>query len=167
MRVVSPKGGGVYIYVMKTGDIVFVKGNGIVSRTIRLIDKGQFSHCAIIVKDNRVLEANVGIKSRIKYFDYKDYEILSINLSVDQINKLNSTCTTYIGRKYDYAQFIWLGLMDMIGLNIPRKSNDRKYLICSELVEDVLYDIGFIQKTEYLGNRSPNQLYKYLQQYSI
>ena len=64
--------------MLKKGDIVFVQGKGFISRFIRLIDNGRFSHVAIALSDARVIEADVDTKVAIRHFNEDNYNEVEV-----------------------------------------------------------------------------------------
>lgn len=148
---------------MRSGDIVFVRGKSPLSNLIRLFDHGQFSHVAICLSNNAVLEAQYFTKSRIVPFYFKDYEIVQLNLTESQRERVKDLGLNLIGYYYDYGQIlsyflrgVWKG--DLKILNSPNN------YICSELIGIILSDIGFVPKDKYMGNITPNELYNYLRE---
>lgn len=139
---------------MRTGDIIFVRGTSLISRLVLLFDKGKFSHVAIAVSDHEVIETNWKMKSKIVEFHYKDYEIVRLDLTDSQRNRVPVMAKTLEGKWYDYLQV--LGYISKSRLNNPR------YLICSELVSKVLSGIGYYAAPR--QDLTPNELYTVLKQ---
>lgn len=138
---------------MRAGDVVFVRGNSIISKLIRLFDKGRFSHVAIAVSDTHVIETNWNMKSRIVEFKYKDFELVRLPLTEDQRIRVAVEAKMLEGVPYDYIQILFL--MFSSRLNNPR------HFICSELVYTVLRNVGYLNDTS-LRDSTPNELYKAL-----
>lgn len=135
---------------MKAGDLIFVKGDSIISKAIRLFDKGRFSHVAIAVSDTHVLETNWNMKSRIVECSYTDFEVVSLPLTEDQRIRIVVEAKLLEGVPYDYIQILFL--MFSSRLNNPR------HFICSELVYTVLKNVGY-QIDNSLRDSTPNELY--------
>lgn len=135
---------------MKAGDLIFVKGDSIISKAIRLFDKGRFSHVAIAVSDTHVLETNWNMRSRIVECSYTDFEVVSLPLSEDQRIRVIVEAKLLEGVPYDYIQILFL--MFSSRLNNPR------YFICSELVYTVLKNVGYPIDNS-LRDSTPNELY--------
>lgn len=138
---------------MKAGDVIFVRGTSVISKIVRLFDRGQFSHVAIAVSDSEVIETNWNMRSKIVPFHYKDYEVVSLNLSDSQRTHIKNIASQYQGKLYDYLQVI--SFLFWGRLNNPR------HLICSELVFNLLYDVGYLTD-ESLRDCTPNELYETL-----
>ncbi|MFR7272437.1 hypothetical protein ACLVL5_06035 [Streptococcus pneumoniae] len=138
---------------MKAGDIVFVRGNSLVSRLVRLFDRGKFSHVAIAVSDSEVIESNWNMKSKVVPFHYDDYEIVTLELSVNQRRRIPIVAKKYEGRMYDYLQ--------VIAYIFKGRLNNPRHLICSELVYNILSEVGYIHDDS-LRDITPNELYTLL-----
>jgi hypothetical protein len=146
---------------MKSGDIVFVRGNSLISWLIKLFDHGQFSHVAIAVSDNEVLEAEYNTKTRITPFYFTDYEIVDLGLSTEQMKRVEELAPKLVGYKYDFMEIISIFVRNVFDKKFRIWNSPQAY-ICSELVEFVLSDIGVIPKDKDLRNITPNELRKYL-----
>jgi hypothetical protein len=148
---------------MKSGDIVFVRGNSLISKLIRLFDKGSFSHVAICLTENIVLEAQYFTTSRTVPFYFTDYEIVDLNLSDSQRERIQDLGLNLVGRIYDYKLILSYFLRRVWNKKIKIYNSPNNY-ICSELVEILLQDVGAIPKDEQLRDMTPNELYRYLRQ---
>lgn len=137
---------------MKIGTVYFVIGDSFISKLIQRVD-GKFSHVAIAISETEVIETNWNIHSKVKVPDYRNCIAIDLNLSAEQQLKLIQNYQKYLGRPYDFFQII--GLFFKLNLNNKRK------LICSELVYNLLVDCGYL-KNEGLSNISPNGLYNLL-----
>lgn len=153
---------------MRRGDIVFVQGKGIISRMIRFIDKGTFSHCAIAISESRVIEADVDTKVAVRPFDKNEYnlvEVIDLGLTAKQRREVYEASMKMVGTKYDYIQLLWYGLRKLFNLNGKNRLNNPKYVICSELIFLVLDEIGVLEELgiEDTFNKgsdlTPNELY--------
>lgn len=149
---------------MKSGDIVFIRGKSPISKLIRLFDPGNFSHVAICLSNNAILEAQYFTKSRIVPFYFKDYEIVSLDLSVSQRERIKELGLNLIGHYYDYRQ-IWGYFLRGVWNKDLKIYNSPNNYICSELISIILSDIGIVPKDRYLGDITPNELYSYLKKY--
>lgn len=159
---------------MKKGDIVFAQGKGLIGKTIRFFDKGKFSHVAIAVSDKHVIEADYDTSVAITVFDPREYsyiEIIDLNLTEDERNKVVDIGIKYIGRRYDYLQLIWYVFKKIFRLKGRNLFNNPKNMICSELVWRILDEMGVIKELDLNGihygiDLTPNQLYDLLKHVS-
>jgi translation initiation factor 2B subunit (eIF-2B alpha/beta/delta family) len=146
---------------MKAGDIIFVRGKSPISKLIQYFDKGSFSHVAICLSNNAILEAQYFTKSRIVPFYFKNYEIVDLGLSETQRERVLELGLNLMGHYYDYIQVFSYFLRGVLNKELKIYNSPNNY-ICSELIDIILTDIGVISKNKYLGNITPNELYKYL-----
>ena len=143
--------------MIQPGDIIFVRGTGLISRLIRFFDgRGEFSHVVIAISETEIIESNWNMKSKIVEMHYleEDYEIIRLaDMSQEEKDNLRHVAESLEGKLYDYFQI--LAILFKSRLNNPR------YLICSELVYLILFEIGYGKDTKLL-NSTPNELYNKL-----
>jgi Permuted papain-like amidase enzyme, YaeF/YiiX, C92 family len=138
---------------MKAGDVIFVRGTSIISRLVRFFDKGKFSHVAIAISETEVIETNWNMRSKIVKFHYEDYEIVSLNLTDSQRDRIPAIASRLEGKLYDYLQ--------VIGYIFKSRLNNPRHLICSELVYNILSEVGY-NHDELTRDITPNELYAIL-----
>lgn len=145
---------------MRIGQIMFVRGNSWISKIINRVD-GEFSHVAVVLSDSTVLESQRFAESRIIKNYHEDYKLLDLTLDDYQEDKILNSALKLIGVDYDYKQVAHVIFSGMF--KIPR-FNDRNKFICSELVVELLYDIGYLNSDEHdsLVDSTPNELYNFL-----
>jgi hypothetical protein len=148
---------------MKSGDIVFVSDKSLLSRLIQYFDHGKFSHVAICVDENNILEAQYDVKSHIVPFSYVNYEIVDLGLSKEQRKRVSEIAVSLTGYGYDYLEILSIFIRNVFDRKFKIYNSPKNY-ICSELVEIVLQEIGVIPNDKELRNCTPNELYKYLKQ---
>jgi len=136
---------------MKAGDILFVRGDSLLSSAIRLFDKGEFTHVAVAVSETHILEAQYFTKTRITPIYFEDYEIVRLDLPEYEVLKIS---IQLVGKWYDYLQ--------IVGYMLDKKTNNPNQMICSELVATVLYQLGEIEDYNKVKDLTPNELYQYL-----
>ena len=153
---------------MNTGNLVFVQGKGIISKIIRFFDEGDYSHVAIAVDYDTVIEADVNTKVVCREFvpdKYSKITIMDLGLTPDEAMRVVDEAQKLIGKRYDYKQLIWYGLKRLFNLEGRNRFNNPKNIICSELVFIVLSEAGILDE---LGIKydhivgidlTPNELY--------
>jgi len=143
------------------GDILFVRGNSWVSKIINRID-GTYSHIAILLSNEVIIEAQRFTKSRITKNNFIDYDVIRLNLTDTHIQLVSDSAIKLVDIKYDYIQVLTTLLNRLFGRKII---NNRSKYICSELVLRLLLDINYITETEYSENINctPNELYNFLE----
>lgn len=150
------------------GDVIFVKGTGLVSRMIRFVTGGEWSHCAIFLDDNTLLETEWSTKCRIiniEDTDYleKEHEVISIPLTQEQKELLQVVTYMTLGKKYDFWLILKLLIKCLFRTKI--KKNSYETLVCSELVGYVLLSLGIFTYDEvHIANTSPSELYDILKE---
>lgn len=157
---------------MAIGDIGFVSGHGPLDLLIEFFDKGSFNHTFIFLDENsetgneRIFESQYFVNTRIIDNPYKSSElnVLHLTLTDEQRQKILQVAPTYLKDKYDLLQILGIFFHDLFGFNTNITWNSKRKLICSELVVDVLHDIGYLSDSEYkdLKNITPNSLFTYL-----
>lgn len=126
------------------GDLVFTRSNSLISKAIRTITGGQYSHVAVYFKDNLILESDWGGVALTSLKKYPDHKIVSIsNGKVDRYLFMN-TLFTKIGDGYDYSLLFGNLLYRLLGhakwtLGIADSPN--KWM-CSEVVAKSLVEAG-------------------------
>lgn len=153
---------------MKRGDIVFVQGKGLISRMIRYVDEGKYSHVAVAASSHKVIEADIDTKVAVREFypeEYNVVDVIDLGLSRQKRMDVYNASLRMIGVRYDYPQLIWYVLRKFLGLKGRNKLNNPRNYICSELVFLVLEEAGIlkelgIQETARRGiDLTPNELY--------
>lgn len=161
---------------LNTGNIIFVQGKGIVSRIIRYFDKGDYSHVAIAVDYDYVIEADVDTKVSARFFDPNKYsKITVIDLGLDESKSMHviNEALLLVGTKYDYLQLVWYGLRKLFNIKGKNKLNNPRNVICSELVFIVLSKAGILDELGidykyYEGiDLTPNELYDLVEYVSV
>lgn len=148
---------------MRAGDIVFESGTTPISKIIKWLDGGEFSHVGICVSDSgHLLESQYGVDTRITPFYFKDYEVVDLGLTDEERDKVVHLGIQLVGRHYDYLQIFGYLAKYLFGLKDIRKFNSPNNLICSELIDFILYSLGKVPVDIYLGGRTPNELYRFL-----
>ncbi|MCY8228712.1 hypothetical protein MOC30_14075 [Bacillus spizizenii] len=153
---------------MKKGDIIFVQGKGIVSKIIRMFDRGKFSHVAIAMSESQVIEADVDTEVAVRPLSMDKYrlvEIVDLELTFEQREKVIRSALKMIGTKYDYIQLLWYALRKIFRFRGRNRLNNPKYVICSEMVfrvlneSGILEDLGIDESYEDGIDLTPNELY--------
>ena len=127
-----------------------------ISKIIRLFDKGVYSHVAIAISDTMILEAQYFTRSRIVENYHIDYDIVSIDRVGGNEERIISLANSLVGKWYDYRQ--------VIGYVLKKPWNNPNNMICSELVAVLLYELGVnnTMDLEEFSMMTPNELYSYL-----
>jgi len=129
---------------MRTGDIIFFKSDTFISKLIIKLTNSPYSHVALYIGNNEVIEADRFIKVRKRTLGAKEIIFVketSSLLSEQQKINLVSVASSYIGRDYDYKKIlVWL--IRLLFRRETRLVDDANGLICSELIDRAFADIG-------------------------
>jgi len=150
--------------MLQVGDIVFVRGTSLISQLIRKID-GQYSHVTMMVTDYDSIEAVYHSKCKIKPFEHEDYDVIRLDLTKEQQDKILSVAKTLEGKRYDFLQILRIIYEDLFHRRGEYKFNSPNRLICSEAVVIILQEIGAIPRGIVPKDTTPNRLYEYLKDY--
>lgn len=147
---------------MQPGDIVFINGQTPLSQIVRWVDGGPFSHVAVAVGSDQIIEAQYFTKVRITEMPYENYEVIPMNFNHEEKDRIIHKAIELVGRWYDYKQVAWYFLDSLFALNAKNIWNSKNNLICSELVDILLREVGIIPHSGMLGDITPNELYNFL-----
>ena len=152
--------------MMQVGDIIFVEGTGLVSKLIKWVSGGKWSHCAMFLDNNTLIETEWSTKCRIINIEDTDYlqknhEVISCPLTQAQQELLQVLVFPLLGKKYDFWLIFKLLIHFIFKTKIDKHSAET--LVCSELVAYVLLSLGIFTYDEtYVANTSPTELYEIL-----
>lgn len=140
-----------------------MRGKSPLSNIIRYFDEGGFSHVAIAMSQTHIMESQYLANVRIKPFYFNDYEILDLGMNDEHRNDIVRIGVNFVGSyKYDYIQITWYILSHFFKFDKKTIWNSPNNLICSELIDLLLLIVGIIPEHQYVGDLTPNQLYRYL-----
>lgn len=137
---------------MRKGNLILVRHYNFMSSLIRKITKSEFNHIGIFVDEENIVEVKFGGVAKTPFSEFQklkeenklDFAIYKIkDIEDEQIEIMITLANTEIGAKYDFAQFISIGLMLLTGCTrrIEPFDNSHRW-ICSELVADGAYFAG-------------------------
>ncbi|AEW47204.1 hypothetical protein BCP78_0197 [Bacillus phage BCP78] len=146
---------------LQAADVIFYRPTGFIGRVISYFTKSPYSHVALAINANTIIEADRFTKTRIVPIEY-DKNITHIyrleNLTQEEREKIVELATSLEGTDYDYAQI--LEMFVRIVFRIKRTLfNNQKKLTCSEVVDRSFYLAGVKRKdTEFLYDVTPEEL---------
>lgn len=116
--------------------VLLFKGRGVFSQLIRWQTRSQYSHSAVLIEKNTIIEAWSGSNTvREKLItDWRDIDVFYADCSLEQRKKIISFLRSKIGHKYDYSAVI------RFITKSPTKNNERYF--CSELVFEAFKSAG-------------------------
>lgn len=129
------------------GDMIFYKSNTLMGKIIGRLTKSEYSHVAMYVGDNKIVEADRFIKSRITDFVVEDKKLVKImrykhQLTNEQRTEILVNLDNVVGLTYDYLTIFYLFLKLAFSVDTTNTVNDLNKFICSELVDYVYYTVG-------------------------
>lgn len=140
---------------MRIGDIILVRDDEILGQLIDWAESGIYSHVAIYIGDEKIIEAQglkvVGITS---LDTYPFYDVGSVDLSDEEREDLVRYALTQIGTRYDWLLIFLLFLRLKLHINVPYKKRSRT--ICSTFVRDCFLHSG-IKLTD-IENCTPQEI---------
>ena len=149
-----------------TGDVLFVEGTGPISWLIKKVTNGKWSHVALFIDEETLIETEWNTKCRLININDTDYltkkhEIIHVPFDDKDKELLNVAIYPFLGAKYDYLLLVKLFFKYI--LKIGFKRNTPQKVVCSELVAHVLLILGFFNYNEFgVTSASPNELYNIL-----
>ena len=148
------------------GDVIFVEGTGLVSKMIKWVTGGKWSHVAMFVTDDTLIETEWNTKCRlinIHDTDYltKNHEIIHVPMDNKDLEMLNLAIYPFLGSKYDYWLLVKLFFKYIFKFKV--RNNSPQKVVCSELVAHILLILGHFNLYDFgLANTSPSELYNIL-----
>ena len=127
---------------MKACDILLYKGTSWLSHLIEWRTQSPYSHVSVVVDpaSHLAIESHAGSQSGVRPLDLRNIRVEAVDIfrvkpefEFDS-KAVISFLVEHLGRPYDYAGVLWLGVLKL--LNLKAESNrfqkDRDYF-CSEL----------------------------------
>lgn len=127
---------------LEIGDLILVKGTGLISKAIEDIEHSQYSHVAIYVGNNQLIEAEGFEKTGYVSIDkYKGQADVYKHVYLTEFDKRNllKYLKEQVGTKYDYLLLLWEFLRYVKHIALPYKEYHSH--ICSTLANDAYQDI--------------------------
>lgn len=130
--------------MLQPGDIVVVKSNTFIGRTIRKITNSWASHVAVYIGEGFVFEARPGGARTVSLLNYSGpgyaYRSFRLNVTPQQREKFICALIQRTGEGYDYGQIISLAAKRLF--NVDLKADNKRLAICSELVYKAAQEAG-------------------------
>lgn len=120
------------------GDVVFVRGTGPISDAIEDVTRSPYSHVALAVSADAIVEAQgferVQVVHADKYAGHAD--VYRTRLPPDVLSRIVAKAESHIGERYDYFLIALEFVREETGIQLPYDEVDHHDLICSMLVAD-------------------------------
>lgn len=123
-------------HVLKAGDVVFVRGDGFISWAIEEITHSAYSHVALAIDDDALIEAQGGrsVGDQVAAYYAGKADVYRTDLTPEQLQGVVKKAESKKGEPYDYALDLWELVRYETGVQLPY--HEGKDLICSMLVVD-------------------------------
>ena len=152
---------------IQAADVIFYRPKSIIGWVISKVTNSPYSHVALAIDSNTLIEANRFIKTRVVPIEY-DNKITHIyrldNVTQEERDRIVSIALSYEGTDYDYAQIFEMFVRIVFRIKRTLFNNQQK-LTCSEVVDNAFYKAGVKRKDlEFLYDITPEEL---LHKYSL
>jgi uncharacterized protein YycO len=125
------------------GDLLLVKGYGLIATEIECISKSPYYHVAGVVKENELIEANGFRKTGYQALDYYS-GVADIYRCPSLTNEQRAFIVDYVkkevGSRYDYLLILWEAIRYMTNSLLPYIETQNR--ICSTLWADAYLAAG-------------------------
>jgi uncharacterized protein YycO len=124
------------------GDLIFVRGDSWIDKQIQYVTNNKYNHCAGVVKENELIEAQGLKKTGYQAVDfYENYDIFTCPSATDEQKTIAiKFVTSKIGTHYSYLLILWEYVHYTFHIDVP--FNERKRFICSTLWADAYRKAG-------------------------
>jgi hypothetical protein len=129
---------------MQTGDIIFYKSRGLISKLISMVIGSDYTHVSLALDEITIIEANRFITSHIVEFfpeEGEQYKVMRLKIPLTEAQKehLKANAHKLEGRRYDWLGIFILFVQLVFKIKLSNIKNDTDELWCSELV-DFMYE---------------------------
>lgn len=141
------------IKIIQPGDVLLVEGKQRFSKAIKYLTQSNWSHSAIYIGDEKLIEADLKEGVRIiplqKYMEYHTRICRPKNLSKADENAILNFVNSKIGGQYDIehvSELLKIALNPRLNLRKVLKnlgSSDPTEVICSSLIADAFQSIHY------------------------
>ena len=128
-------------YILQPADILAIKGDDSIGKVIRGVTHQNYSHIAIVGRDElHVFEAMwTGIRYREIHYRFGDFDVLRYpKITAKQVSIIIAFCSKKINQGYDYIE-----LLSYLNHGLNKFNNPQKF-ICSELAYNAYLAAGII-----------------------
>lgn len=142
---------------LQTGDILFIDSGTILGNMIKKVTKFDYSHVAIVVGYNKIIEITAFTKSKIITLQELEYKTITVKsmrkpLNIIQKNTIENKSQMLINKHYDYRSIMILLMNYVFGLKRDPFKNTMDRVYCTEAI-DFLYNATSIDLVKGHENR--------------
>lgn len=130
--------------MIEIGDVLLVKGKGLVSFLVKLFTRSKYSHVALAVSNNRVIEIDWKYRLQIRSIEHEEYDVYRLNrgLTNEETFIILSYVYSLIGSKYDFSKIFSLVFEILFSRRGKRIFDNPNKFICSDIIDSAYQKIG-------------------------
>ena len=129
--------------ILRPADLILVRGTGLISATIEHVEHSKYSHVAIVIKPNELIEANGFRRTGYQALDYYAgrADVYRCDAMTDEQRKdIVNYLEHEVGGKYCYILLAWELIRYATGIWLPFNPGPSR--ICSYLATDAYTKYG-------------------------
>lgn len=158
--------------MFESGDWVFVKGSGWISKVIKTVTFSKVSHVGIMYNSETIFETDIkwgkAQLNDVSKYKPEDIEVYRIkDMGWEQRYKIMELCERYKGRPYSamdiFTNFIFSPLHPKIRGKLTSIIGNDYFQICSEQVCDITYKATKLDFLDCSEGVTPDDLYSIAQ----
>lgn len=149
-----------------TGDLLFYKGNSLVSKIIQKTTGSNFSHVGLVYDQEHIFETDLSWgKAQLRKLDhYEGKEIYVVRLrQLNNYSKIKGLCQKYDKTPYSIldisTNLLFSMLKDSLREKLVRLVGTKKFAICSELSARILYEATKYSPFKHYEGFTPQDLF--------
>lgn len=145
---------------MEKGDVLFYKGTSLIERGIAWAEKSPYTHVALYVGNNELIEANGFIVTRVRKITPGDkFEVHSFRGITDkQRGDMVNFALKFLGDPYAYGKILHDFFRLVLRMNVPIMEAKNKH-ICSDIIDLPAYAAGLKRNgLRPIGDVTPSEL---------
>ena len=160
---------------MRDGDLILVKGTGVVGSLIKGLTFGEFSHAAVVYDEHTIFETEsklaggkgkAGFVSINKYKNH-DYQVYRYNkMTHKKLERFHKACAKYHGFPYSNwdivtnALFFWLA--DELRGKVVAGLGSKRYMRCGELTRRIYFESLPFKAWKDFEQGNPTDIYNHI-----
>lgn len=136
--------------ILKSGDVILVEGNKLVSRVVMAVTHSTWSHSALYIGDGKIIDptpATGTVINNVNVYEQLNIRVCrSVGLTSDQLQKVCDFAVSHQGRLYDH-----INITNLLFAFFKQKEDQSEFIgdisssneVCSGLIAEAYNSIGF------------------------